>query len=514
MKTVRVLWVAIGLATVVGCTGDESAEPNADPTSTVVTSDDQAGLGAEEVSGTPSTSPTSAPSSLPASTTTLADQRGSAGRTDLSGPITLRGDGLGDARFGDPLSTVEPWLSDQFGLPRTTATAWPPLAASQPWEADEGVYVAAFPLGTAGRTSAGYWNEGLLQVVFSDVGPGTDDGTLRLVGWETVRRGAPPLATESGLMIGTSEEELLTSFPDTQRSTDRFEIVSAPTGEAGIRGLIEAENVTRLAAGVDVRELDDIPDPPPTPEGPVVDELRLRPDGIGEVAVESPAEGLISDLESRFGPPTEASTIVGSPGSLRSWGGYFPDSSAQILTWFDPGLTIVVADGEAYGGSIPGQLRLVNWTVTGPRLQLETDVGVGSTVEQLAQTYDDITFGVSDECVDRFNPEDFAISTDDGDLRGSLDWRWVLEVQDALNARGASLEIDGAFGPVTREALADYQEGAGIAASDGWDSDGEIGPETLAALGVTAPDDALIVQLAGGIESSCGERTPFGVSGQ
>ena len=503
MKTLRGLWITIGLAIAVGCSGDEVAEPGAEPASTVVTSTDTAEPGDEATPSTASPTTTSAPSSLPAGTTTLVDQTVGAEPTDVSGPVTLRGDGLGEARFGDPMASVEPWLRERFGIPRATATARSPLAASQPWEADEDAHVATFSLGATRGRSAGYWNEGQLHVVFSDVGPGSDDGSLRFVGWETVRAGAPPLATESGLTVGMSEEDLLTGFPDTQRSAELFEIVNASTGEAGIRGRIETESVTELAAGVEAREPDDIPDPPPTPDGPLVEELQLRPDGIGRGEVELPAAGLIADLEARFGQSTEAMTIVGSPGSLRSWAGYFPDSSAQILTWFDPGLTIVVADGEAYGSSIPGQLRLVNWAVTGPRLQLDTGIGVGSTADQLTRTYVDVTFGVPDECAGLFRPEDFAISTDEGELSGSTDWNWVVEVQDALNARGASLEIDGAFGPVTREALADYQERVGIETSESWDSAGEIGPETLAALEVSAPADASVVRLAGGIEPSC-----------
>ncbi len=57
----------------------------------------------------------------------------------------------------------------------------------------------------------------------------------------------------------------------------------------------------------------------------------------------------------------------------------------------------------------------------------------------------------------------------------------VRELQQALNARGARLEVDGDFGPRTEAAVRDFQRRTGAAV------DGVVGPQTLSKLASTPP---------------------------
>ncbi len=61
------------------------------------------------------------------------------------------------------------------------------------------------------------------------------------------------------------------------------------------------------------------------------------------------------------------------------------------------------------------------------------------------------------------------------------------DLQRALNRNGASLVVDGLTGPVTREAIRDFQRRHGLAV------DGLAGPKTLAALGLSETHDAVEV---------------------
>lgn len=58
----------------------------------------------------------------------------------------------------------------------------------------------------------------------------------------------------------------------------------------------------------------------------------------------------------------------------------------------------------------------------------------------------------------------------------------VRRLQEVLNARGATLTVDGDFGPATEAAVEDFQESAGLF------SDGIVGRRTWAALGMIDPD--------------------------
>lgn len=160
-------------------------------------------------------------------------------------------------------------------------------------------------------------------------------------------------------------------------------------------------------------------------------------------------------------------------------------------------------DGQDYGGAEPGDLRLVFWGRSGSRLRLETGVGVGSALSDLTDVYPTMTLGTFEECAGSFNPAGFAIDSEAGTVSGSVDWDWVSEVQRALDDRGATLAVDGEYGPVTRAIVAAFQAPVAIDPTASWDSDGRIGPQTLAVLGVSAPATAQVRGLRAGHPGSC-----------
>lgn len=149
----------------------------------------------------PTVSPTHPPTTVeePAATTTTTAP------TPLSGPVTLRGDGLGAARFGRPMVEVEQWLVGEFGAPVWETVARAPLAASQWYEARELFRSLSFEIGELSPETGHVTS---LVVRFSDVSDARDDGIAHLAGWETWHVGTEGLAVPAGLEIGMSLAEL------------------------------------------------------------------------------------------------------------------------------------------------------------------------------------------------------------------------------------------------------------------------------------------------------------------
>jgi peptidoglycan hydrolase-like protein with peptidoglycan-binding domain len=134
---------------------------------------------------------------------------------------------------------------------------------------------------------------------------------------------------------------------------------------------------------------------------------------------------------------------------------------------------------------------------------LDTGVGVGSAVAEFRAVYPDMTLGVVEECAGEYRPADFDIVADTGWLHGSIAWDWVADVQRALNERGATLVVDGEYGPSTREEVKEFQATAGINSTSLWDSEGEIGPLTLDALEIEPPPTSTIASLRAGGTGGC-----------
>ncbi|MDH5522140.1 MAG: peptidoglycan-binding protein [Acidimicrobiia bacterium] len=455
----------------------------------------------------PTVSPTLPPTTVeePAATTTTAT---TTPPTPLSGPVTLRGDGLGGARFGRPMVEVEQWLVGEFGAPVWETVARAPLAASQWYEARDLFRSLTFEIGELSPETGHVTS---LGVLFSDVSHARDDGVAHLVGWNT-HPGTEPLALPAGLAIGMSLAELEAAYPnvvltpaDPQGVQQWFEIVEGDAAAVGLRGLLSWDGlVFNFEAGIRGREYDETPPAPATPGGPLVADLELRPDGLDGVDFRGPAGDLVATLEARFGLPAEETIARARPGEpLYGPLGFFPESELHLLTWYDPGLTILIADGQNYGATEPGDLRLVFWSTTSTRLRLQTGVGVGSSLAELTSAYATVMVGSFEECAGAYYPAALDVDTGTGSVAGTIDWDWVSDVQQALNDRGASLAVDGEYGPRTRAAVEEFQAKAAIEDTAPWDSDGWIGPQTLDALGIAAPPDAPVGSLRAGYPGSC-----------
>jgi len=495
-------WLVV--AFLVSACGSEVAAPRAteptpetQPTTTTIAAEPS-----QTVSGpthTPTTVEESPTSTAPPTTTPA----------PLSGPVVLRGDGLGDARFGHPMSDVEPWLIRELGAPVWETVARAPLAASQWYEARELFRSLSFEVGELSPETGHVTG---LTVRFSDVSDARDDGVVHLASWWTGDVGTEPLAFPTGLRIGMSRAELEERFPGVvitsehpQGGSERFEIVEGDDGVVGLRGVLwDERGVVSFEAGTPGRDGGEIPARPSAPDGPILVELALRPDGLGTVDFRGPASELVAELTERLGLPAEETNVRAQPGvPLRGPLGYFPESELRYVTWYDPGLTIVVADGENYGGSEAGDLRLVSWSTSSSRLRLETGVGVGSSLAELVDAYPTVQVGQSEECDDAYSPDSFGVDTAAGRLDGSIGWDWVSDLQQALNARGAEVAVDGEYGPRTRAAVEAFQIEAAVASTASWDSEGWIGPQTLEALGIAPPADAPVAHLRAGHPGSC-----------
>lgn len=502
MRGARMSWTLVAML-VTACASEattpQAVEPV--PTASPVSSASSTTRAPEPIPTTTDMPPT-VPTSAEPTTTTSPTSPPTTARPPLDGAVVLRGDGIGDARFGRPMDEVDQWLVGELGAPVWETVARAPLAASQWYEARGLFRSTTFEMGElsteTGRVTT-------VTVLFSDMSDARREGIAHLAGWETSLVGTEELAFPAGLRIGMPQSELEERFPDLVLTpAPGFEIITGDSGEAGIRGALSGGVVVELEAGLRLREHDEIPVAPPTPDGPVADDPVLRPDGLGSVDLRGRAHELVAALEARFGPPTEEINVRARPGdTLRGPLGYFPESELRHLRWFDPGLTVLIADGVNYGGTEPGDLRLVFWATSSTRLRLETGLGVGSTLAELTRGYPAITVGIAEECSGAHHPAAFTIETEVGRVRGALDWDWVSEVQQALNDRGATLAVDGEYGPRTRAAVEAFQTEAAIETTAPWDGDGWIGPLTLDALGVAAPPMAPVGGLRAGSAGSC-----------
>ncbi len=243
--------------------------------------------------------------------------------------------------------------------------------------------------------------------------------------------------------------------------------------------------------------------PAPARDGGTPTALAPRADGFGTFDFGDPAEQLVRELEQAFGPPTDRVVFSAQPPDrLYLPGGYHALYDLAQYEWSDPGVLLILSDtpffGDHWGDPVPGTLHLISWESTSSQLPFDSGLTVGSTLAQLRDAYPGVAVGSYDVCETDFDPTRFFADSSIHVLRGRLDWDWTSDLQAALDARGATLVVDGVYGPATRVAVEQFQQ-----ANDLDDLDGSVGPETVGALGLIAPSNAEVVWLQAGYPGSC-----------
>ncbi len=251
--------------------------------------------------------------------------------------------------------------------------------------------------------------------------------------------------------------------------------------------------------------------PRPTDDSstPSTPELTLRADGIGRFNFGEPADELHDEFISMLGSPSDTVEFSAPPPDrLYMPGGYQALHELVQYEWAEPSLLVVLGDtpflGDQWAEPVPGTLHLLTWETRSAALTFENGFGVGSTLGEMRSTHPDVTVGSWDICETEYHPDLLAVPASVFGLRGRLDWDWVRDLQVALNDRGADLEADGIYGPATTTAVRSFQQAEGIeetASTEG--PDGRIGPRTVSALGLAAPESAPIRDLEAGYPGSC-----------
>ena len=251
-------------------------------------------------------------------------------------------------------------------------------------------------------------------------------------------------------------------------------------------------------------------DTTPRPSDESSSSAILRSNGIGSFAFGAEADEVEEWLTERLGPPGEQIVEIGQLG----WPLEACDER-RASYWPDTGLTVAHTDRDG-SGICTATPRLAAWMLYGeppwfseqhagdtsstPDVELRgvttgAGIGLGSSAAAIRAVHPHVEFGTWD--IDVYSPASFRVFTDFG---GRIEWNAVIDVQQALNERGAALDVDGILGPATQQALVEFQQSAGITETrpDGETVVGIIGPATVSALGLEPPDDAPVVYLAAG----------------
>ncbi len=363
---------------------------------------------------------------------------------------------------------------------------------------DEGAWVERLQLQLNRLSGAGL-------VVDGRYGPATERAVSA---WQQLRRMPMTGAMESAAWVGL--------LPDRSCTTD---LVVVEDGRAtpnrldigwGVRGPATSWGTTNRGPALWVGAAPEVADgvPPGVPSGPAdIDELAiLGRDGVGPFRFGAGADEVQAWLVEQLGDPDVA---VVEPGQ----GGWPLMSCAErrFSYWADAGFTVGFTDLNGYDATgtvadCDDAPQLAGWYIVteaspwfapghgeAPTIPLELrlttaeGIGLGATAGELRAAEPNVTFSEWD--IDEYTRSTFQ--TPSG-MRGRIAWDPVAEVQRALNEHGATLAVDGTFGPLSEAALVEFQ------ASNGIDEDG-LGSFTLDALGVDVPDDTPIIYLSAGV---------------
>ena len=233
----------------------------------------------------------------------------------------------------------------------------------------------------------------------------------------------------------------------------------------------------------------------------------LRPDGLGPVDLGAPAEETVREHTELFGEPT-SDVPIGPDGECvegADWldcvKGLRVIEQGRLLTWADLGLEVALVDSDATGadaGRVPLQFGDWHATATSDSTRLQTPEGIfpGITIGELRLLAPELEFGYGEGLLDGV----FVTAPTGGGYWGDLDWDAattpvehvdIRAVQAALNAHGATLDVDGAWGPETENAWLDFLADHGIepVTSQLW-----LTPEVGDALGLP-PDDIIVANI-------------------
>ncbi len=375
------------------------------------------------------------------------------------------------------------------------------------------------------RPVSGSWFDGRFVVIGPDaveypwLALGDRGDAVRTVQRFLVERGAD---IETDGIFGPGTQAAVEAFHVSRFGRARS-IVGADTwAELGVTDTVidtETGITTQLPSRVVVEViLTDVPPPGVTWSPAEIDEANsgatadadtdvaiLRPDGLGPFTFGADADDVQSWLLGQLGEP-DASVVESGQGG---WP-LMSCTERRFSYWADAGFVVGFTDLNGYDttGTVAdcdGAPHLAGWYVAaeGPPwfarghgemvtpaldrlLTTAGGVGLGATAGDLRTTEPDTSFGEWD--IDEYAPATFRTSSG---MWGRVAWAPVADVQRALNELGAALAVDDTFGPRTQAALAEFQASNDI---------GELGlgPRTLDALDVEAPDDAPIVYVAAG----------------
>ena len=247
---------------------------------------------------------------------------------------------------------------------------------------------------------------------------------------------------------------------------------------------------------------------PPEPTDARVGQLTmLRADGLGLVDFGTPGDQTIAALTDILGPFDRNETVDPDSVDCVEGSGWRECldvvENARILTWTKWGLNVLVTDHGGWDGAVPRSVALHfgSWQAvvpsTGNTLESADGLHPGMTVGQLRAIHPDVEFGYGEGII-----SGVSIKTSDGDYWGELDWdpvspanTWselIRAVQEALNASGADLVVDGEWGPRSQQAWEVFfeQNNLGPAPPTMW-----LTPEVSDALRLP-PDDFVVAALA------------------